>query len=279
LTALAHSSGRQLILDYNAQGYLWHLTDPLGPGATDDRVTTFEYDGSGEHLYRVTAPGNRVTTYAYDLSTQPQRFHALTNVVHPDLTQDMFAYDARGRLMQSSKTCCGGGQQVNYSYDSAGTVTVTDATGRTTQLLYGLGGQVAQVRDGEGRVVNFAYGNGAQLTQLLGPGGERYRYGYDGLGNLTTIEDPLRHTNSFSYTANFNRLDSVFDARGDPLRYGYENRGNLTSITYADDTSETFDYDSAGNVTTSTNRRGGVINCYGPQCRRKKCRFCAELRS
>lgn len=265
LTSLTHTSGKQLLLQYNGAGRLAQITDPLGPGAADDRITTYEYDGPGEHLIRVTAPGNRVTTYAYHTTGIPQRLHALTNVTHPDLTQDSFTYDAQGRIIQTSQNCCGGAQQVTYAYDSAGTVTVTDATGRTTQLLYGLGGQLAQVRDGEGRIVNFTYDDLAQLTQLLGPGGERYRYGYDGLGNLSGIEDPLRQVNNFTYEPNFNRLAQVRDARGNALQYAYDNRGNLTAITYADNTRERFAYDARGNVVTSTNRRGGVITyAYNP---------------
>lgn len=259
LTSLTHSSGAQFLLQYNGTGRITQVIDPVG------RITTYEYDGSGEHLIRVTAPGNRVTTYAYHTTGIPQRLHALTNVTHPDLTQDSFAYDAQGRLIQTSQNCCGGAQQVTYAYDSAGTVTVTDATGRATQLLYGLGGQLAQVRDGEGRIVNFTYDDLAQLTQLLGPGGERYRYGYDGFGNLSGIEDPLRQVNNFTYEPNFNRLAQVRDARGNALQYAYDNRGNLTAITYADATAERFAYDASGNVVTSTNRRGGVITyAYNP---------------
>ena len=61
LTSLTHSSGRQLLIDYNRQGRIWHVTDPLGPGTGDDRVTTFEYDASGEYLLRVIDPGDRTT--------------------------------------------------------------------------------------------------------------------------------------------------------------------------------------------------------------------------
>ena len=253
LTSLTHTSGKQLLLQYNGSGRLSQVTDSVG------RVTTYEYDAAAEHLIRVAAPGNRVTTYTYDSSGVPQRTHALVNIVHPDLTQDSFAYDAQGRLIQTSQNCCGGAQQVTYAYDSAGTVTVTDATGRATQLLYGLGGQLAQVRDGEGRIVNFTYDDLAQLTQLLGPGGERYRYGYDGGGNLSGIEDPLRQVNNFTYEPSFNRLAQVRDARGNALQYAYDTRGNLTAITYADNTRELFAYNTNGNVIASTNRRGGVI--------------------
>jgi YD repeat-containing protein len=90
LTSLTHSSGQQLLLDYNAAGRLRHLTETAGPGPADDRVTTYEYDASGEHLMRVIAPGNYVTTYDYDTSGIPQRMHALTSVEYADGTHDFF---------------------------------------------------------------------------------------------------------------------------------------------------------------------------------------------
>ncbi len=260
LTSLTDSSGRQLLLQYHGAGLLSQVIDPLGPGAADDRITTYEYDGAGEHLIRVTAPGARVTTYAYHTAGLPQRLHALSGATRPDLTQDSFAYDEQGRLIETSRNCCDGAQKVTYAYDSVGTVSVTDATGRLTVLFYGQGGQLAQVIDGEDRRVAFAYDNAGQLAQLTGPGGERYGYSHDNLGNLVEIEDPLHQVSNFAYETKFNRLAQVRDARANGLKYDYETRGNLSAITYADNTLELFDYDTRGNVVTSTNRRGGAID-------------------
>ena len=259
LTSLTHSSGKQLLLQYNGSGHLSQVSDAIG------RATTYEYDGSGEHLIRVTAPGNRVTTYAYQTTGILQRLHALLGVTYPDLTQDSFVYDPQGRLIQTSQNCCGGAQQVTYSYDTPDSVGVTDATGRRTQLFYDADGRMIQARDGEGRTVNFDFNDTSRLSQLLGPSGEPYRYSYDDNGNLATIEDALHQENRFSYEPDFNRFSQVRDARGNDLQYGYDNRGNLTAVTYADNTRELFAYNSRGNVINSTNRRGQVITyAYNP---------------
>lgn len=270
LDSLTHSSGKRLLFDYDNNGRLWHLTDPLAPGADDDRVTTYGYDASGEQLTTVTKPGNRVTHYTYSTNWTgldpilhitryyPQRRYALTSVTHPDQTHSSFQYDDRGRLLHTYAD--GDAQKVTIAYDDAGTVIVQDATERSTILKYGLGGQLAQVRDGEGRTVNFGYDSAFQLSQLTGPGGETYRYSRGSRGALTAIEDPLRQVNSFDYEPSFNRLCKVTDARRNGLQYGYDPRGNLTSITYADHTSETFGYDARGKMLSSTNRRGNVIH-------------------
>jgi YD repeat-containing protein len=43
VTSLTHSSGRQLLLEYDGDGHLIRLIEPLGLGAGGDRVTTFNY--------------------------------------------------------------------------------------------------------------------------------------------------------------------------------------------------------------------------------------------
>lgn len=260
LTTLTHSSGKQFLLDYDGNGRLWHLTDPLGSGSADDRVTTYQYDTSGEHLLTVTKPGSRTTSYTYITSTSVlQRFHALTSTMNPDKTTNTFAYDGFGRLTQTAKGCCGG-SPITFLYDSNGKVTVVDATSRTNVISYGLEGQIAQVRDGAGRIVNFSYDGTNQLTQLLGPSGEQYRYSYGPNGNLTAVQDPLRHSSSFAFDPVLNRLTQVTDARYNSMQYRRDSQGNVTSIVYADNSHEDFGYDGYGDVLTYTNRRGSVIN-------------------
>ncbi len=259
LTSLTHSNGKQLLFEYSG-ARLVRLIDPLGPGPDDDRVTTYEYDGAGEHLVAVTKPGNLLTRYAYHVDATAPRRHALLSIEQADGTKELFNYDALGRLAETFRSCCDGGQKVTYSYDSAGTVTVRDATGRITVRKYGLDGQLVQVRDGEDRIVNFGYNTDALLSELTGPGRETYRYTYDARGALTAIEDPLRRSNTFAYESPFARLTRVTDARNNGMDYTYDTRGNLTAIIYADGSKEQFSYDARGLVTSSTNRRGGVIN-------------------
>lgn len=260
LTSLTHSSGGQLLIDYDANGRIWHVTDPAGPEPTDDLVTTFEYDG--DHLVRVTAPSDRVTQYAYEDPLVPgglpvQRQHALRSVTNPGGTSEHFAYFDDGRLKETFRGS--GVERVTFAYDSAGGVMVTDATGRRTQLFFGIGGQLAQVRDGEGNVVALQYDNRLQLTSLLGPLGEQYRYSYDSRGNLSSIFDPLRNTTFFTYDPTFNQLTGFTDARGNGIDYGYDGQGNLRSTTYEDQSEEAYTYYSSGLVETWTNRRGQTI--------------------
>ncbi|MEX2137833.1 MAG: DUF6531 domain-containing protein, partial [Pirellulales bacterium] len=257
LVTLTHSTGAQLRLEYNAAGRIARLVNPLGPGTDDDLVTSYNYDVSGEHLIGVTQPGNRITDYNYDTGANAARRHALRGVTYPDGTSDHFTYDAFGRLILTSAD--GGAEALSFQYDSAGGVTIADATSRKTFLAYGLNGRLEQVRDGDGRTVNFDNCDCGHLRALIGPSGERYNYDYDTRGNLTGIRDPLRHDVAFEYDATFNQITSVIDARGNGMQYGYDERGNLTSITSEEDSRERYTYDDAGNLLTYSNRRGQTI--------------------
>ena len=282
LISLTHSSGQSITLEYNhsssGPAYLTKVVDTMGPGTADDRITTFDYDfdAAGPYLIHVTAPGNRVTQYAY-LPQEPVLFeslgvkaelnpsipmsgprsHALDTVTHPDATQDFFAYNDLGRLSSVSKN--GGAETVSFEYVSPGGVLVTDASNRVTHLNFGLGGQLAEVRDGAGRIVSFGYDSQFQFDALGGPGGEQYDYTYDDNGNLTGIRDALNLEATFTYEETFNQLDSFTDARDNGIDYQYDPRGNLTGILYVDGTQETFTHDSFGNVLTATNRRSQTI--------------------
>lgn len=253
------------------------VTDTMGLGSADDRITTYEYDATREHLLRVVAPGGRVTQYEYaplaqlplvtmgaygqfsTIATVPDpRSHALTSVTRTDGTHDYFAYDTRGRLIETKKDA--NTERVTFAYGAGGDVTVTDSTNRATKLFFGLGGQLAQVRDPDGRVVGFGYDSKFQFNSLGGPGGEQNRYAYDAKGNLTGVRDAIDLQTSFAYEANFNQLAGFTDAHGNGIGYQYDAKGNLTKVTYADATHEDFTYDAAGNVASATNRRGQRVN-------------------
>ncbi|MHC4404022.1 MAG: RHS repeat-associated core domain-containing protein [Planctomycetota bacterium] len=257
LTSVTHSNGDQLLLDYNADGRIWHVTDPRGSGPEDDHVTTFEYDPSGEYLLKVTAPGDRVTRYTYEPAGTPQQTHTLLSVEYPDGTHEYFSYDDHGRLI---KTCVdGGAETVTYDYDSAGTVTVEDATGRETAACFDVGGRLVGVRDGEGNGVSLSYDD-YQLIGITGGSGEQYRYSHDSQGNLAYVLDPLRNHTAFTYAPTINKPESVTDARGNRTLYDYEAAtGNLLSITYEDGTNESFTYYPDGNLENWTNRRGDTV--------------------
>ena len=246
LTSLTHSNGESLTFAYNPQGRLEQLTDQAG------RVTTYTYDAAGELLLGVTGPDG-ATGYTY-ASGPGAAQHALLSVAYPGGTHDYFGYDDRGRL--SSQEQDGATGRLTYSYDSAGGVRVTDATGAGTTFLYNELGKVGQIQDALGRGTRLAYDAQGNLLRLVTPADTAYSYSYDDHGTLISQVDPLGHRVEMTYDAALNRMTRFEDAKGNLTGYRYDARGNLVGIDSADGTQDAFSYDAAGLLTETVNGRG-----------------------
>ena len=258
LVTLTHSSGAEVLVDYNEDGRVWHVTETNAEGEADDRTTTYTYDSTGELLETVTAHDGSATTYTYDATGGLATQYCLLSVEYADTRTVDFAYDEFGRLIETSAN--GGEAPIHYEYAGVGAVSVTDATGVETILRRGLSGQWSQVAStAANSTLRVTYDETGLPTQLTGPEGQLYRYTYDEDGNVTGVVDPLFGETTFTYETALDRLDTVTDAKDHAIDYDYDPAGNLTRITYEDGTHEDYTHDSAGNVLTWTNRRGQVV--------------------
>jgi RHS repeat-associated protein len=255
LTSLTHSSGQSLTITYNGFGMIASITDSLG------RQTTFGYDASGQHLISATYFDGSTVAYSYTdpatAAANPTLAHALTQITTPTTNHEYIAYDTQGRLANLSLD--GGAQSLSFSYDTVGTVFVTDANSHTTTFYLNNNGLVAKVQNPFTNSVFFAYDANYNLTTFTDPTGRSYNYAYDDNGNLTQFTDTLGKTANFAYQSPFNRLASLVDDNANLTTYGNDSSGNLRSITYADSSAEDWGYDMVGNPTTWTNRRGQSV--------------------
>ncbi len=251
LTGLTHSSGKTLQIAYNAAGRIERLADPIG------RETVFSYDAADEHLISVTDPDGQ-TTYTYASGAGAQSQHALLSVEHSDGTHDYFSYDAWGRLATTSRD--EGQELLTFTYNTTGSIDVSDALGNTTELFFDHRGLLLKAENPFDDAFHWRFDNNRNLTGIVGPTGKAYQFGYDPQSNLVRFANPLGGQVDFGYNGPFDRLTSVSDANGNPTGYAYDGRGNLNRIGYADDSLETFDYDTLGNPITWTNRRGDPID-------------------
>lgn len=259
LTTLTHGNGEELTIGYNGEGFIDTVTDPKGPDAGDDRVTQYNYTGSGEYLSTVTTADERVTEYAYQTSGDLTELHTLLSAEYPDGRGLYFEYDDAGRLVKTHGK--DGVNPVSYHYDSVGEVRVVNALGVETVMRRGLNGQWSQVSNPGGQsTLRMTYNDAGLPTDVAGPQGELYRYSYDAQGNVTAVTDPMRGETGFSYEPDVNQLGMVTDARGNAIDYDHDDSGNLTKITYEDGTHESFTHDDNGNVKTWTNRRGQTVS-------------------
>ncbi|AFY39932.1 RHS repeat-associated core domain protein [[Leptolyngbya] sp. PCC 7376] len=249
LTTLTYSNGDVVRFAYNAAGKVREVTDPFG------QKTTYTYDAANERLLSVTDESG---TVSYTYETEGAKANAIKSITFPDGTQTLYEYDDQGRVTKESRN--GGEETVTYTYDSAGKVTVTDAEGNAAQLFQNADGQVSRTVDALGRITEFRYDDAGNLTRIVAPNGDVSTFNYDSRGNLLSSTDPLGQQVSFTYDSEFNQIQTVRDQRGNRINYSYDDAGNLDGIVYAVGTSETYQYNADGEVTTSINRRGQAIN-------------------
>ncbi len=249
LTKLDYSNGDNITFTYNAQGRIDKATDQAG------RVTTYGYDATGDRLINITTP-NGTTTYSYVTAAGASQF-AISSITYPDASQTLYQYDSQGRLINQSLNS--GTEAITYSYDSTGGVTITDASGAVTKQFLNDRGQIARSIDPLNRTIQYRYDSDGNLTQIIAPGDTAGSFTYDPQGNLLSSSNPLGHRVDFTYERNFDQLATVQDQKGNLTNYAYDAKGNLTKLTYADGSTETFGYNSQGNLTVSANRRGQEI--------------------
>lgn len=249
VSTLTHSSlpTLPLTLAYNSHGRVESVTD----GA--NRVTSFVYDASGEHLIEVTDPQG-TTKYEYLTGQGITREHALAHITYRDDTEQFFTYDAKGRLTGTHRD--GGAQPLTFTYQGDGKIKLTDANNNTTTVWFNDGGGVEKAVDSLGRSVEYDYDALYNLTRTRNAAGLQSTYDYDSRGNMTRMLNPLGHVVEMSYSTGLNRLTKLQDARGKVTEYDYDTDGNLSSITYPNGGAESFTYDPLGNLLETVNRRG-----------------------
>ena len=254
LTQLTHATGPYLQFTYDENGRVATVVDSLG------HQTTFTYDSSGEHLLNAQNYRGEQYSYTYNTALGAASQHALTQVINPDGTMLNYTYDSTGRLA-SRAGCCGSIEQVTFSYDSAGMVTVTDALTNRTKNYLGYQGLLIRRDDALGNVTERNYDVNGNLIQIIDPAGRTRSYSYDTQGNKVTDTDAIGCTTRFTYTSNFNKLQTLIDGKGNRTGYTYNGNGDPTSATYADGTVEQWNCDSFGGKINWINRRGQLI-CY-----------------
>ena len=240
LISLSDSNGGSLTFTYQNNRVI-SVEDEVG------RTTTYTYDDSNEYIETITNLSG-TTTYTYN----DRGF--IETITDPENTVVEFEYDEQGRV---SKQSVNGQESISYRYDSAGGITITEATDEgTTQILLNERGQVGQLTDAAGRAVQYRYDNQGNLTRVIGPNNTTTSFAYNEIGQLVGQTDANGQQTLFSYENEFGKLETVTDARGNVLRYAYDSRSNLEKISYADDSSEIFEYNDEGEVETYVNRRG-----------------------
>lgn len=262
LTSVTDATDKTTSYQYNAFGDVLSVTSP------DTGTTSMTYDSAGNVL-TTTDARNITATYSYDA------LNRVTNIDYPGTAEDLsfnydsivgantssqsygigrlssitdesgstsYEYDAKGQLVNETRTVNGINFNTGYAYDAAGLITqVTYPSGRTVDYQRNTLGQVTSM-------TTTASGQTQTIANTIS---------YLPFGPLTD----LTYGNGKVLTQSFDqdyRLTSKNTTGLYQLGYGYTPRNNIDAITDALDSTknQTFDYDALARLTDASGQYG-----------------------
>ncbi|OQW95205.1 MAG: hypothetical protein BWK77_07900, partial [Verrucomicrobia bacterium A1] len=285
---------------YSREFYEYNANQVLTKRITDDGTASNKTDLTGVAQRRINeaTPGTAIPTFGlpvtvYDkfyngASDQTLLRHDLrydargnpTNVITYNSTNGLqfstgFGYDLMNR--QTFALDANGGQ-TTYAYDNNGNLTTLDgpltSLTDTSTFSFDYANRLVSTvrRDGFGNVLTnkFAYdeyGNELARTNLHGQATRSY---YDDLHrrtaiilpNITTAESNSVAPTILSGFDLFDNITALVDANSNQTTYAYNARKQRTAAEYADNTQETFTYDTAGRLIESV-APNGSYTVYG----------------
>ena len=160
---------------------------------------------------------------------------------------ESYSYDADGNITSYTDS---NGNVTSFTYDSAGnTTSCTTPGGRTTSYTYDLDGNVLSETDPEGNVTSLEYyDNGLLKKQSKGGTTVTYSY-YNGLATFVTVTGTGYSKVYYHSYNDYGKLGSVYSGETvSSYTYTCGGRGKLKSKTEANGYTESYVYDSAGNL-------------------------------
>jgi RHS repeat-associated protein len=258
----------RLIQVTNPQGLTWDYTyDPAGrliaESDFDDRTVTYEVDPAGQLASKTNPLGQRIT-----FERDP-----LGQITRKDLDGQVttFAYDPAGRLTQASgpdaevvvqrdklgrvKTEMTAGRALAHTYDALGRRTrrVTP-TGAISTFTYDTTGNRATLTT-SGHTLDFTHDEAGRETHRRIGNTAEFVNSWDPAGRLTaqtvTATSSPAPVQQRSYTYRLDgHLAGMDDQLNGPRVFDLDTAGRVTAVR-AENWSETYAYDEAGNQTAA----------------------------
>jgi|GEM_PF-3630479 len=260
---------------------------------TDRRgfATTFFYD-KDRNTTKKEHPSGQTEKSSYDYDKNRTRYEDPKGVV------STFEYDTKGDPTLSSDPVLG-----SYSIARAGggsnSTKVTDAEGKTSELIYDGQGHLVGFRKFSG-TTEYEYHKSGYLKAIRHANGLSTEYERYDNGLLKSIKDPLGHVHyheydpfgnevlerwpdgalftatydaggyqtsmtypsgsSVGFTRNFSgRITAILDERNNTTSYEYDLLGNPAKVTYPDGLTEEYKHDANSNAVRYKNRSDAVI--------------------
>jgi RHS repeat-associated protein len=276
---------------YDAAGQVTKVQKAYGittangfPETLQQDYATYTYSANGKPTSMTDAGGNKASMTFDGFDRQVQwNFPSKTTPGTVSSTDfEAYTYDRGGNRLSLRKR---DGQEINYSYDALGRVTLKDIPGGTSADVYygydlrGLplharfvsasGAGITNVYDGFGRPTSTAndmggtaktlyyqYDADGDRTRITYPDGVYFTYDRDGLGRATTIKENGSTTIvTDTYDAQGRRSGET--RGGVSTTYGYDSVSRLTSLsdnldTTTDDVTSGLAYNPASQIVSKT---------------------------
>lgn len=244
LKRLVDASDREIELFYDSQDYVRELHDVTG-----NRKVSFDYDAQG-HLIGITDPLSQTTQYVYNSE------HLLTGITDKLGVMTTISYMAPTHDPQTRlpETISKGVLTTTFSFDrDLRRVTMTDPRDEDWLFTYDAMGRMARITDPHAKEILFTWDSAYNLTGHTDRLGNSHLYTHDAQGNQLTHQDPLGNIRSWTYDPVFCRTRSHTDRNGNLWNFDYDGVGNLIQITDPIGFMTTITYDAMGQAISSTN--------------------------
>ncbi|MEM9951281.1 MAG: RHS repeat-associated core domain-containing protein [Chloroflexota bacterium] len=225
------------------------------PAFTGDSAYNFDYEQRGIRslLTTIRYPNDQTETFVWSDDDVPKLLlHSTLITRTPNLTTRtrQFQYDDLGRLTLLVEA---DNSAIAYEYDARdyvsrlieGIIVTSDGLNTdgviTTQLSYGLAGQIQSVRDNNDTLYSFNW-DGTQLVGVTLNGESTLSYTYNERGLISSIND-RGTTQAFQYNG-LDLVETYLDERIGQTTYEYDQAGNVTRIIDATGEQTNFAYNA-----------------------------------
>ncbi|MGI6665532.1 MAG: DNRLRE domain-containing protein [Christensenellaceae bacterium] len=257
--------------DYNAEGLVTKVTNPMGYEATYTfdmntfLMTSMSYKNK---INGATTETALTYTYGYDGNGN------VTNVTGPMGSETVYenynAFNKPGTVKVKNGSDW---QTTSYTYDNnnGNLLTTTDPAGKVSTNTYGTvngnAGYLLSQTDRLGKTTSYTYDSKGRVTHVSeSAAGVSTRtvmqYVYDGWGRTVQTKELLKDAGTTSNTSfvydKLGRLTSTTNAAGNTSSTSYSLIGNKTSETNALNRSVSYTYDDLNRVTAVTYPDGSV---------------------
>lgn len=259
ITSIKNRLGNEYHYNYNAQGQIDNVIDPLG------KITTFTYyDETNQQRYQlkeIGRDGKSLMNFTYD---DVGRLSTRTNATGQSIS---YAYDNLNRLITTTYP---DGKQESYSYSGCCPKLldkITDRAGRNTSFTYDAMQRLIEQTNPDGKAIHLTYDGNGNVAKLTDMNNNATTFEYDSMNRLIKKVDASGSSEDYTYD-NAGLLKTRKGGRGITTNYTYDKNHNLTQVAYSDTTpTVTFTYDDFDRVTARTDGIGTQNYSYDVESR------------